>query len=360
MGKKVAVIHDWLNGMRGGEKVLEEILELYPEADIFTLFFEPKKISEKILKHKIYVSSLNGFGFIRKRYRYFLSLFPSAIEEFDLTDYEFIISSSHCVAKGIIPPPGSIHLSYLHSPMRYAWDQYYSYFGRLKGFKKMYIKRKISNLRSWDVSSSHRVDLFIANSTFVKERIRRYYNRDSAVVFPPVDTDSFKPVDTPSENYYLSVSALVPYKRIDIIVDAFNENGKKLIIVGKGPDEKNLKKISKGNIEFKKDLPFEELLDLYQNAKAFVFAGIEDFGISFVESISCGTPVISFNKGGVKDIVNDTNGILYDEHSVKSLLFAIESLENRNFSRKKVRNSALRFSKKKFKENFKKYAESVM
>lgn len=359
MGNKVAVIHDWLNGMRGGEKVLEEILDLIPEADIFTLFLDRGKISEKILKHNIFVSSLNKKKFIKKRYKYFLPLFPSSIEEFDLNGYDLIVSSSHCVAKGVIPPPGSRHVSYIHSPMRYAWDQYYSYFGNVKGLKKFYIKRKISYLRNWDVSSSSRVDLFIANSEFVKERIRRYYNRESVVVHPPVDVDGFTLSEKPSSDYYLTVSALVPYKRVDIIIDAFNKTQERLIIVGKGSEEKRLKRMADKNIEFKKDLSENELRELYGNAKAFVFAGIEDFGISFVEAISSGTPVISFNRGGVVDIIDEKNGVLYDEQNCNSLISAIESSEKMRFNREEIRESALRFSKKNFRKNFVKYLESL-
>ena len=177
MAKKVAIIHDWLNGMRGGEKVLEEILDFFPQADIFTLFLEEDKISEKIKSHKITASSLNKYAFIRKRYRHFLPLFPAAVEEFNLRDYQVIISISHCIAKGVIPFPGSVHFSYVNSPMRYIWDQYYSYFGSVKGLKKAFIKRQFTRLRMWDVTSSARVDHFIGNSNFIKERIRRYYHR---------------------------------------------------------------------------------------------------------------------------------------------------------------------------------------
>ncbi|MCP5102755.1 MAG: glycosyltransferase family 4 protein, partial [bacterium] len=237
MNGKTAIIHDWLNGMRGGEKVLEVLLEIFPGADVYTLFLEEEKISEAIKTHKIFTSSLNRFKFIRKHYKHFLPLFPAAVEEFDLKDYDIVISISHCVAKGVIPHPGSLHISYVNSPMRYAWDRYYAYFGNVKGLKKFYIKQQISKLRNWDAASSSRVDYFIGNSRFIRERIHRYYRRDAAVIHPPVDTDGFKPIPNPKKDYFLTVSALVPYKENHLLVEAFNQTGDPLIIVGKGPEE---------------------------------------------------------------------------------------------------------------------------
>ncbi len=357
MGKKIAVIHDWLNGMRGGEMVLEELLDLLPGAVIFTLFLDKNRVSKKILDHKIYTSSLNRYGFIKKRYRNFLPMFPSLIEEFDLNGYDLIVSSSHCVAKGVIPHPGSKHISYIHSPMRYAWDQYHSYFGNISGLKKNYIRNRISKLRTWDVASSSRVDLFIANSTFVRDRIKRYYNRDSVVIHPPVDTGFFTPSKNSSGDFFLSVTALVPYKRTDIVINAFNKLNEKLVIVGSGPDEKRLKKMAGKNIEFKKNISRDKLLSLYQNASAFVFAGIEDFGMAFAESMSCGTPVISFQKGGVKDIVTPSTGILYGDQSTDSLFDSVKSLRKKRFAGPELRKRALSFSREKFKERILKYLD---
>ncbi len=352
MGKKVAIIHDWLNGMRGGEKVLEELLAIFPDADIFTLFLERDKISEQIKDHRIFTSSLNRFGFIKKRYRQFLPLFPAAIEEFNLGGYEIIISSSHCVAKGIIPFPGSSHISYLHSPMRYAWDQYYSYFGGLRGFKKGFIKNRISKLRMWDVASSNRVDHFIANSNFVKERIWKYYRRESVVIHPPVDTEFFTSGGKNRNDFFLTVSALVPYKRVDLLIEAFNKTVKHLVVVGKGPEEKPLKKIAGNNIEFRKDLSGKDLKELFQKCRAFVYAGIEDFGITFAEAHSCGTPVISYKKGGVLDIVNDNNGILFDDQNTNGIIDSLEKFDDMKFDHNKIRESAGRFSRENFRKNF--------
>lgn len=354
MKQNVAIIHDWLNGMRGGEKVLEEILDFFPDADIFTLFLEEEKISEKIKSHKITPSSLNKYPFVRKKYRYFLPLFPGAVEEFNLQDYELIISISHCVAKGIIPFPGSLHFGYVNSPMRYIWDQYYSYFGQVKGLKKSYIKRQFTRLRTWDVTSSARVDHFIGNSSFIKERIHRYYHREAEVIHPPVDTDFYQPLENPQRDYFITVSALVPYKGTELLVRTFNETGDKLIVVGKGPEEKKLKKIAGKNIEFKKDISDEKLKTLYQNAIAFVYAGIEDFGIVFAEAQACGTPVVAYKKGGVLDIVTEGTGILFENCMEADLKNAVEKIKKMDFNASFLRKNSLKFSKKQFKDKFKK------
>ena len=355
MNGKVAIIHDWLNGMRGGEKVLENILDFFPEADIFTLFSDEKNISDKIKSHRIISSGLNRFRYIRNRYRYFLPLFPAEIENFDLNGYRLIISSSHCVAKGVIPPPDALHISYIHSPMRYIWDQYPAYFERAGGIRKSVIKRQISKLRSWDVSSSARVDHFIANSSFVKKRIWKYYRRESEVIHPPVDVEFFQPSPDPKKKYFLAVSALVPYKKNQLLVEAFNRLGERLIIVGRGSEEKKLKKIAGKTIEFKKDISSGTLKGLYQNARALVFAGVEDFGISFVEAQACGIPVVAYKRGGVLDIVEEgKTGILFDDQKVETLMGAIESVkaaeggQSGGFNPSDIRKNSLRFSAGEF------------
>ncbi|HLP46121.1 MAG TPA: glycosyltransferase, partial [Candidatus Kapabacteria bacterium] len=359
MQRKVAIIHDWLNGMRGGEKVLEVLLEIFPGADIFTLFLEEKNISDIIKAHKIVPSSLNKYGFIRKHYKYFLPLFPSTIEEFDLKDYDVVISSSHCVAKGVIPYPGTLHIGYIHSPMRYVWDRYYAYFGKVKGLKKLYLKQQISRLRTWDAASSARVDYFAANSRFIQQRIWRYYHREATVIHPPVDTENFQPGVNPSKDYFLTVSALVPYKENDLLVEAFNQSGDRLIIVGKGPEEKKLKRMAAKNIEFKKDVSHEELVKLFQDATAFVYAGVEDFGIVFVEAQACGIPVVAYKKGGVLDIVDENSGILFEHQTTSALLDAINKIKKTDFNPSFIRENSLKFSRQHFKQNFKTYFEEI-
>jgi glycosyltransferase involved in cell wall biosynthesis len=355
MKRKTAIIHDWLNGMRGGEKVLEVMLEVFPEADIYTLFLEEKNISEEIRAHKILASPLNKYSFIRNHYKQFLPLFPSTIEAFDLTGYDLAISSSHCVAKGIIPGPEALHVSYIHSPMRYIWDQYYSYFGKTKGIKKSFIQRQVSKLRVWDAAASARVDHFIANSNFVKQRIWKYYRREAFVIHPPVDTDFYQPTDHPKRDYFLTVSALVPYKKIDLLIEAFNGCGDTLIIVGKGSEEKKLKKIAGKNITFKKDLSAEELRELYRHAAAFVFAGIEDFGIAFVEAQACGTPVLAYKKGGVLDIVDEDTGFLFEQQTAAHIIDAVAKLKKMDFKPSIIRENSIKFSRENFKKNFEDY-----
>ena len=346
--------------MRGGEKVLEEILDFFPGADIYTLFLEENNISQRIRSHKIFASSLNKYSFIRNRYKHFLPFFPSTIEDFNLNNYDVIISSSHCVAKGIIPPPGAVHISYIHSPMRYIWDQYHSYFGKTKGLMHSFIKNRVSKLRMWDVTSSARVDHFIANSTFVQERIRKYYRRDSIVIPPPVDTEFYHPSTGSKRSHFLTVCALVPYKENELLIEAFNRSGDPLIIVGKGPEENKLKKKASSNISFKKNLSAEELRELYRNSIAFVFAGIEDFGISFVESQACGTPVVAFNKGGVKDIVTPGTGILFDTQTPDCIIDAIDKIKNLSPAPSLIRENSLKFSLENFKKMFKNYIDQVL
>ena len=349
MKGKVAVIHDWLTGMRGGEKVLEEILQLYPEADLYTLFLEKNKISERISSHPIFVSRLNRNRWIRKYYQYFLPFFPCHVEEFDLQNYGLVISSSHCVAKGVIPAPEALHISYIHSTIRYAWDQYYSYFGRLRGIRKSIVRRHISRLRTWDVASSARVDHFIANSQFVRERIWKYYRRQATVIHPPVDTDFFQPAVNPSRDYFLLVSALVPYKRIELVIQAFNGLGEKLCIVGKGSEEKHLQRLAAANIRFMGALAPDELRRLYQNARALVFSGIEDFGIAFVEAQACGIPVIAYDRGGVRDIIrHGQSGFLFAEQTMAALTDAVRQAMAMTFDPVLLRQNGLKFSPDNF------------
>jgi glycosyltransferase involved in cell wall biosynthesis len=354
MAEKVAIIHDWLNGMRGGEKVLEEILALYPEADIFTLFYEPDAVSPLIRSKNVYASRLNRSSLIRKHYQYFLPWLPRHVEAFDLRDYSLVISSSHCVAKGAIPAPEALHVSYVHSPMRYAWDQYYSYFAQAGYWKRKVIEREISRLRVWDVSSSARVDCFVANSTYVRQRIEKYYRRDAVVIHPPVATGFFQPAASPSRDYYLLVSALVPYKNAGLVVETFRQTGDKLLVVGRDREQQSLRKLAGPNTKWLSSVSAENLRALYQNARALVFAGVEDFGMAFAESQACATPVIAFDRGGVRDIVVDrVTGVLFPEASVAGLKAALADFARLDLDSAAIRANSLRFSASRFREEFK-------
>ncbi|MFQ5722323.1 MAG: glycosyltransferase [Candidatus Aminicenantales bacterium] len=348
---KVALIHDWLTGRRGGEKVLEVLAEIFPQAPIFTLFHFAGSQVEEIEKREIITSFLQRLPWLRKRYRFYLPLFPLASELFNLEEYDFIISSSHCVAKGIIPPPHSLHISYVHSPVRYGWNQYFSYFSpeKLNLFSRLLIPPIIHYLRLWDTASSHRVDYFIANSRNVASRIEKYYRRPADIIHPPVDTQFFKP-GSQAQAYYLIVSALVPYKRIDLAIEAFNRIGEKLKIVGQGPEFKKLKKMAASNIEFYGSQVDDELLQLYQQAKALILPGEEDFGITSLEAQACGIPVIAYGRGGATESIKEgLSGLLFPELRVESLLETLDKFQAIEFNRAKIRANALRFSRDKFK-----------
>ncbi|MDO8733843.1 MAG: glycosyltransferase [Elusimicrobiota bacterium] len=358
---KIAIIHDWLTGMRGGEKCLEVFCELYPSATVFTLVHIKGTVSETIEKMKIKTSFLQHLPGIEKRYRYYLTLMPKAIEQFDLTGYDLILSSSHCVAKGVKVPENSLHICYCYTPMRYIWDMYEQYFGDSKFYIKFAMKMIKPYLRKWDVESSKNVNYFIAISEYIRERIKRHYGCDSDVIFPPVDTDFFTPstlYPLPSTGYYLIVSAFAPYKKVNLAIETFNKLGLSLKIIGSGQDEKKLKRIAKKNIEFLGWRNNNELRKYYQNCRAIIFPGEEDFGIVPVEAQACGKPVIAYKKGGVLETVIDgITGIFFEEQTMESLSAAVLKFENMKFNSREVRESAERFGRKKFSELIKNYID---
>lgn len=349
---RVALVHDWLTGQRGGEKVLEVFAEIFPDAPIYTLFHFPGTQVPEIEKRRIITSFLQRWPFVKTKYRSYLPLFALAAELFDLQDYDYIISSSHCVAKGIIPHPDALHVSYIHTPMRYAWNQYFSYFSPqiLNFFKRIIIPPILHRLRIWDESSSHRVDYFIANSKTVAERIQRYYRRQAEVIHPPVDTQFFQPASN-QDDYYLIVSALVPYKRIDLAIAAFNQRGESLKIVGRGPDDKKLRKAAKPNVEFLGSLGADDLLSAYQGARALILPGEEDFGITSLESQACGVPVIAYGRGGATEtVIPGKTGLFFEELTVESLLDVLDKFQGFEFNKNNVRENALGFSRDTFKK----------
>lgn len=362
---RVAIIHDWLTGMRGGEKVLEAILDLFPEAEIFTLIHNPGSVSHYIENRIIHTSFINKLPFKSKKYRYYLPLFPIAVERFDLKEFNLIISTSHCVAKGVITPPTALHVSYLHAPMRYVWDMYNDYFP--KTGINFFIPIIANYLRIWDVTSSNRVDYFIANSHHVANRIKKFYNREADVIHPPVDTEQFQPSGCTGD-YYLIVSAMVPYKHLDLAIRTFNQSGKKLIIIGDGPQKKYLMKRANKNILFTGWLEQEALLHHYQTCKALIFPGEEDFGIVAVEAQSCGKPVIAFARGGLLESIIGYNGnneqqctgIFFNENSVQSLQDAIVTHEKLNWDSNYIHRHAQNFSKVHFNEKITALLNSIL
>ncbi len=346
---KVAIVHDWLLSPRGGERVLEALCEVFPQAEIFTLVHKKGTTFPAIEKRKIHTSYLNRIPRIEKFYRYLLPLFPSAIENFRLEGFDLVLSSSHCVAKGVIPDPGSLHISYCYTTMRYAWDQRHQYFGT--GFKQAIVSPFLHYLRIWDVTSSARVDEFIAISHFVAERIEKYYRRSADVVFPFVDTERFRPTHGERGDYYLVVSAFAPYKKVELAIQACEQLNRKLYIVGGGQDAKKLKLHAGGNTTFLGNLPDEELPDLYAGARAFLFPGMEDFGITPLEAMASGTPVIAYGAGGALETVeNGKTGLFFYTQNPEGLADAIVRFEaqKENFTPQACRERALAFSKGRF------------
>jgi len=351
---KVALVHDWLTGQRGGEKVLEVLAELFPKAPIYTLFHFKGCQAETIESRDIRTSFLQRLPFLKSKYRHYLPLFPLAVELFDLGDFDLIISSSHCVAKGAIPPPDALHVSYIHSPIRYAWNQYFAYFSpsRLSFFSRRFIPPVMHRLRVWDESSAARVDHFIANSANVARRIMKYYRREADVIHPPADVDFFRPAAGAAKSGgFLIVSALVPYKRIDLAIEVFNHSGERLTIVGSGPDLGPLRKISRPNIAFLGPVSADELRSLYRKSRALLLPGEEDFGIAAVEAQACGTPVIALGRGGaLESVVPETTGLLFPELTAPSLRAALDKFDGLKFNEAAVRAHAEKFSRQSFKE----------
>ena len=346
---KVALVHDWLTGMRGGEKVLEVLCELYPDADIHTLFHLRGSVSPSIERHLVTTSFLQRLPLARTQYRRFLPLFPFAIEQFDLDDYDLVVSSSHCAAKGAMRPGRARHICYCHSPMRYGWDQFDAYFGPARVgpmVSRWFYRPLLAGLARWDASTTGRVDRFVANSKHVAARIRRYYNREATVVYPPVDTVFYHPAAVSPESHFLIVSAFVPYKRIDLAIEACRRTGARLRIVGDGPDRGKLEQIAGSDVAFLGRLTDEEVRDEYRRALAVILPGEEDFGIVPVEAQACGRPVVAFGRGGALETVTDgETGVLFAETTVESLAAALVRIATMPFDAGRMRAHAEQFSR---------------
>lgn len=352
-GLKVALVHDWLTGMRGGEKCLEVLCELFPEADLYTLLHQKGKLSQNIESRSIRTSFVQHLPFGLKKYRHYLPLFPLAIEQFDLSAYDLIVSSSHCVAKGVRPNNSTYHISYVHTPMRYVWDQFNTYFRQPRTSWPVRIGAELMRpyLQRWDRNTAKRVDTFLCNSNNIRKKILEYYGRESQVIYPPVDLSRFKPGDTKAD-YYLMVGAFAPNKRVDLAVHAFNKLKLPLKISGSGQDEEYCRSIAGETIEFLGTLSNEKLLELYQQARALVFPGEDDFGITPLEAQACGTPVIAFAAGGVLETVTDQTGLFFKEQKVEALVKAVEIMERKweVFVPEKFQEQLSRFGRGHFKE----------
>ena len=347
---QVALAHDWLNGMRGGERCLDLIGREFPRAELYTLLFRPEQVSEAIRHRKVHVSGLQRVPFFLDHYRWFLPLFPAAIESFRLpAGTDLVLSTSHCVAKGIVPPEGAKHLCYCFTPMRYAWSLQEDYFGKNR-IKRAALELALGRLRRWDRAASARVDRFVAISRHVQARIERYYGREAGVVYPPVATGFFTPdARGGHDGYDLIVSALVPYKRVDLAVRTYARMGHPLKIAGVGTELEALKRLAAPNVEFLGRVPDEGIRELYRRCRFLVFPGEEDFGIVPLEAQACGKPVLAYGRGGLLEtVVDGTTGVFFGEQTEEALIDAASRAEKTAWNAEAIRAHAERFGEERF------------
>lgn len=365
---KVAIVHDWLVNYGGAEDVVAAILELYPEADIFTLVYDKKKMGSHFSKNKIYTSRLQKIPFATRLYTKLLNFMPKAFEEFDFSGYDLVICSSSSCAKGVITPPSVPHIAYVHTPMRYAWDLFYDYKKRSGRLTRHFMNKWMPAIRQWDFISSQRIDSICANSKYISRRIKKFWNRESTVIYPPVNTDfySYNP-NVKREDFYVFFSRLVPYKRADIAILACIKSGKKLVVIGGGSQLKELKKLAAKNplVEFTGRISDEKVRDYLQRCKALLFCAEEDFGIIPVQAQSCGSPVIAYGKGGAREtVVENKTGLFFGEQNAESLAKAIGQFEEANsagtFDPAVIAEHAQKFSRIRFSKEFKDFCEKTI
>ena len=357
---KVAIVHYWLVTMRGGEKVLEALCELFPQADIFTNVYNPDKVSDTIKKHKVYTTKINKWPMAKKMYQKYMPFMPKALMDLDLTSYDLVISSESGPAKGVVPNPNAFHMCYCHTPMRYLWDMYHVYFAKSNPIVKHFMKKMIPNLRVWDVTSSNLVDHFVANSNYVASRIQRYYNRKADVVYPPCAIEKYIDNERKPQDFYLFFGQLVGYKRADLAIEACIKANKKIVVIGDGQSKEAKKYAKTGLVTFTGRISDKEVADYLSKAKALLFPGIEDFGIIPVEANAAGCPVLAYKEGGALDSIEENvTGMFFDEQTPDSLVECINAFEARenDFSdREKYRKHVEKFSK----ENFLKHISKII
>jgi len=357
---KIAIVHEWFTVRAGGEMCVEQFLKIFPQADVFAVVdFMPEEDRALLGGRPVKTSFIQRLPGARNHYRSYLPLMPIAIEQFDLTGYDLIISTSHAVSKGIITGPDQLHISYVFSPIRYAWDLQHTYLaesGLTRGIKSWLARLILHYIRMWDVRTAHGVDHFIGISHFIARRIRKVYGRDAAVIYPPVAIDRFKLSEQPRESYYVTMSRMVPYKRIPLIVEAFAAMpDRHLLVIGDGPDMDKVRQCATPNVTIMGRQPDEVLIEKLQRAKAFVFAAEEDFGIAPLEAQACGTPVIAFGKGGALETISDGSktprtGVFFSEQSTQSICAAVDTLDRvlHEITPRQCRTNAERFSAERF------------
>jgi len=361
---KKALIHDWFSTYAGAEKCVESFTDIWDDFEIYSLIdFLSERDRDKILKGKqAHTSFIQKLPFAKGKYRNYLPLFPLAIEQFDLSGYDVVLSSSHAVAKGVLTHSNQLHIAYVHTPIRYAWDLYHQYLRESvldRGLKGMLAKYFLHKIRLWDASTVNRVDHYVANSRYIARRIKKTYGKHSDVIYPPVDVDKFT-LREAKEEFYLTASRMVPYKKIDLIVEAFSQTDKKLLVIGDGPDMAKIRSKAGKNVELLGFADDKTMADLMGRARAFVFAAEEDFGITPVEAQACGTPVICFGRGGARETVLDgESGLYFMEQNTKELLAAVAKFEQNydKFEPAKIRENSLKFSRARFEAEIKSYVE---
>ncbi len=368
---RIAIVHDWLVTYAGADRVLEQILACYPSADLFSLVdFLPSHQRGFILNKSAETSFVQHLPFASRAFRKYLALMPLAMEQLDLARYDLIISNSHSIAKGVLTGPDQLHICYCHSPMRYAWDLQHQYLAESnldKGIQSWLTRWMLHKIRLWDFRTAYGVDKFIANSNFVARRIRKVYRREATVIYPPVDLHSFS-LKIQKQDFYLTVSRLVPYKRVNVIVDAFSRMpDKKLVVIGDGTNFRATKAIASHNVIMLGSQPADVVQQYMQDARAFVFAAEEDFGICVAEAQACGTPVIAFGKGGGLEIVRDLTadqptGLFFEEQTAAAIVESVRRFENEEtrFNPDACRRNVTRFSAERFCKEFRDFCDSAM
>ncbi len=355
---KIAIVTDWLTNYGGAESVISAFHDLFPDAPIYTTMYKPEKMRELGKLKNIKTSFLQKIP--GAKHQWMLGLMPMAVEMMDLDEFDVVLSSCHSVSKGVITKPETLHISYCHTPMRYAWESW-DFETRLKKFPKILhplARRQIKKIRRWDKAAAQRVDKYIANSSYIKSKIDEHYQRESNVIYPPVHCETFEPVKNPSADFYFSAGRLIPYKKFDLLVEAFNKSGKKLIIAGTGPDLEKLKKLANNNVEVLGYVEDEKLKELYANCKGFLFPQMEDAGIVPLEAMASGRPVIAYNKGGSLDtMIEGKTGVFFEKQTVESLNKAIEKFEIMSFDPNFIREHAEKYDVEIFKEKIRSYVK---
>ncbi len=360
---RVALVHDWLTGMRGGEKVLLSLARLFPEAPIFTLLHVRGSVAPELEGREIHTTFVQRLPDVERRYRHYLPLFPAAAATLDLSGFDLVVSSSHCVVKGVRTPKGAVHVCYCHTPMRYVWDRYRDYFGpgRVTPIAGFLIRYAAAGLRAWDAASAARVHRFVANSAYVTGRIRRYYGRHAEVIPPPVDTEFFTPGGDGPGRFDLLVSALAPYKRVEMALEAYRGTGRPLRIVGTGPERERLEALAPPEATFLGWVDDATLRDLYRRCRAALMLGVEDFGIVPLEAMACGRPAIVFGEGGgLETVVPGETGLVFTEPTPRALRAAVDSLETVRFNGVTLRAHAEAYSRRTFESRFRAFVDRAL